>query len=220
MSMNDEAHTTSRTSGRWAVGYTLIGRTFADGAAELMPVNMFVGASPDAAHAQYAEMVANDKIVHLTLTDPAGIVVASARTDVALPAEAKIGTQLSGYGFNEYDQVTHAAGSVWYVRSLTVRIFPNGESALVAVNVTDHVDHGLCKSFPSDQIAKTGDGAHDREFCPHGHQRNQTTVADTDDITACCAVPVGVTGDGFLHCRCCWAEVTGGHQTELHHIDL
>lgn len=209
MSMNDIANSTSRTSGRWTVRYVLVGPQFADGAAERMPVATIV---PTREHADraYADAVECANIMHITVTDPDGVVINSARTDAVLPPEAHTGTALGGYGYNEYDQVTHTDGSVWYVRSLTVRIFPNGERALAAVNVTDQPDRGRCNSFPASHVTKTGDGSADREFCPHGQRRNHTTIADTDDIT----------GDGHLHCRCCHSAITGGHQTETHRINL
>ena len=218
MSMNDRPVPASVTDGRWVLRYTVLGELFADGAATRMPVTSVIHADP---HGRFAEIAAIPHAVHITLTDSDGVIVETARCETEMPPEAQTYTQLAGYGFNEYDQVTHTDGSVWYVRSITGRSFPNGERALVAVNVTQNVDGGLCQTFTPNHLIVTGDGAHSRQVCRHGHQRNRhDAVADADDITLCCTVPVGVTGDGYRHCRCCWSEITGGHETELIRIDL
>lgn len=54
--------------------------------------------------------------------------------------------------------------------------------------------------------------------CPHPHV--DETVADENEITACCGAACSVDQDGYVYCKCCYATVTGGVQVKTFRYTL
>lgn len=49
--------------------------------------------------------------------------------------------------------------------------------------------------------------------CPH--PKVDETVADENEITACCAAACSVDEFGVVYCKCCYAAVTGGEPVHV-----
>jgi len=52
------------------------------------------------------------------------------------------------------------------------------------------------------------------------HIQVEETVADEDEITACCGAACSVDEFGAIYCKCCYATVTGGAKIVTHRFTL